>query len=142
MSKKDYIIEETSKSWKTKFIDIEFNKGLNCLEVVWKNWASEEQFMEILHKEIEIIENHPTPNIFIDALEFKGTTPNIQNWVESEWSELAYNAGLRNYAIVVSQDIFSAFSVQMVMGEKFFSFLNAEKFDNEKDAREWLKQYA
>lgn len=91
-------------------------------------------------KILEIIKKHRAKALVADLTSFLGGSVTIGKWVNEEWSQMLYDAGLRNVAIKLPESAFGGFSNTVALGLKFVSLLNVEKFVSSDEAYHWIDQ--
>lgn len=133
---------DTPTHFETDYISMKWIPEKRRIDVVWKQFVSEDKVREVLLKEVAMIRHTKVKCLFLDAQKFKGTNPNIPRWANEVWSQMVHDAGLKHFATVVSdKDIFAVFSLKYGMGEKLMSLVNCAVFKTVEEAEVWLRQY-
>ena len=128
--------------FETDYISMKWIPEKRRIDVIWKQFVSEEKVREVLLKEVAMIRHTKVKCLFLDAQKFKGTNPNIPRWANEVWSQMVHDAGLKHFATVVSdKDIFAVFSLKYGMGEKLTSLVNCAVFKTVEESEVWLRQY-
>ncbi len=128
--------------FETDYISMKWIPEKRRIDVIWKQFVSEEKVREVLLKEVAMIRHTKVKCLFLDAQKFKGTNPNIPRWANEVWSQMVHDAGLKHFATVVSdKDIFAVFSLKYGMGEKLTSLVNCAVFKTVEEGEVWLRQY-
>lgn len=135
-------IVDTPTHFETDYISMKWIPEKRRIDVVWKQFVSEDKVREVLLREVAMIRHTKVKCLFLDAQKFKGTNPNIPRWANEVWSQMVHDAGLKHFATVVSdKDIFAVFSLKYGMGEKLTSLVNCAVFKTVEEAEVWLRQY-
>jgi hypothetical protein len=133
---------DTPIHFETDYISMKWIPEKRRIDVIWKQFVSEEKVREVLLKEVAMIRHTKVKCLFLDAQKFKGTNPNIPRWANEVWSQMVHDAGLKHFATVVSdKDIFAVFSLKYGMGEKLTSLVNCAVFKTIEEGEVWLRQY-
>ncbi|HAI77152.1 MAG TPA: hypothetical protein DCM08_12985, partial [Microscillaceae bacterium] len=66
------------------------------------------------------------------------TRVNLQSWVDQEIFPQFVQAGLRKYAIIVSQEMVAQLSIEQTMEESQASNFQVRYFDDSEEAMRWL----
>ncbi|WP_338812426.1 hypothetical protein V9L05_13550 [Bernardetia sp. Wsw4-3y2] len=133
---------DTPTHFETDYISMKWIPEKRRIDVIWKQFVSEEKVREVLLKEVAMIRHTKVKCLFLDAQKFKGTNPNIPRWANEVWSQMVHDAGLKHFATVVSdKDIFAVFSLKYGMGEKLTSLVNCAVFKTVEEGEVWLRQY-
>ncbi len=128
--------------FETDYISMKWIPEKRRIDVIWKQFVSEEKVREVLLREVAMIRHTKVKCLFLDAQKFKGTNPNIPRWANEVWSQMVHDAGLKHFATVVSdKDIFAVFSLKYGMGEKLTSLVNCAVFKTVEEGEVWLRQY-
>ncbi len=135
-------IIDTPTHFETDYISMKWIPEKRRIDVIWKQFVSEDKVREVLLKEVAMIRHTKVKCLFLDAQKFKGTNPNIPRWANEVWSQMVHDAGLKHFATVVSdKDIFAVFSLKYGMGEKLTSLVNCAVFKTVEEGEVWLRQY-
>lgn len=133
---------DTPTHFETDYISMKWIPEKRRIDVIWKQFVSEDKVREVLLKEVAMIRHTKVKCLFLDAQKFKGTNPNIPRWANEVWSQMVHDAGLKHFATVVSdKDIFAVFSLKYGMGEKLTSLVNCAVFKTIEEGEVWLRQY-
>jgi len=123
------------------FMKVEYLQLQNLVITSYKGYAEDDIIKEGLLKSIELVRKNNAKNMVFDNTNFQGASPELQTWVQEEFFVLAYNEGARNFAIVVPEEIFAAFSVDMAISEAV-NYMNVEKFYSPSTAIEWTQSFS
>ncbi|WP_375559487.1 hypothetical protein ACE193_17355 [Bernardetia sp. OM2101] len=133
---------DTPTHFETDYISMKWLPEKRRIDVIWKQFVSEDKVREVLLREVAMIRHTKVTCLFLDAQKFKGTNPNIPRWANEVWSQMVHDAGLKHFATVVSdKDIFAVFSLKYGMGEKLMSLVNCAVFKTIEEGEVWLRQY-
>ena len=132
-------MDTTTTTFKTSFIEVKYNSVDRVVEYKWIGFVNEADAKTGLIKILETIKQNKVKHLIADIKEFRGGTVETAKWVNDVWSDQLVQAGLRNVAITVPENIFGEFSNKVALGEKFVQKLKVEKFSSVAQARVWLK---
>jgi len=139
-SHKNFI--DTPTHFETDYISMKWIPEKRRIDVIWKQFVSEDKVREVLLREVAMIRHTKVKCLFLDAQKFKGTNPNIPRWANEVWSQMVHDAGLKHFATVVSdKDIFAVFSLKYGMGEKLTSLVNCAVFKTIEEGEVWLRHH-
>lgn len=123
--------------FESRQVTITYNSETNWLEVFWVDYPKEEDVKEGSYKILDAIEEYKVSQLLVSHQEIKGTWTNINEWVRTEWSPKAVQAGIQNIAIVYSEDVFAKFALNDMVKNANSDFLSI--FGTLEDAKEWLQ---
>lgn len=130
--------KNTHSYFETDSFRLEYKPEKKWIEGVWKDYANENEYKAILIKELTMIEKHNTDTLIIDAQNYKGTTDKMLNWLDHIWSKLAFKEGLKNFALIVTEDLYNKAHMHSAFEKNYYNFLNAKVFKARNEAEAWL----
>ncbi len=136
----DNAVGKFREIFKTAYLEVKHDEKNNIIIYKWIGRINDEDAKTGMLKILEIIKRNKTPNLVADLTAFLGGSVNTAKWVNEEWSQMIYNAGLRNVAVKLPESAFGGFSNTVALGLKFVSLLNVEKFITLEDAYHWIEK--
>ena len=131
---------DTGTHYENEFMKVIHQKMTDIVFTSYKGYADDDVIHTGLMKAIEIAQSQKASNMIFDNTKFEGATPESQRWVKEKYFRLTYDAGIRNFAIVVPEHVFAVFSIDMAVNEDMIELLNIEKFSDVETAIEWVKK--
>lgn len=132
------------EQYNSEYLTINYNKSLSLIEFRWKPQSAElsdDIIKSEFLKEVELCEKYNPKNLLINTKDFQYViTPELQEWTDNSIFPKYIEAGVKQIAIVVGEDIFANVSVEQTMDEENASTIQSEYFTSEEDAIEWLKE--
>lgn len=89
---------------------------------------------------IDLIKKHNIKNWLDDNREIEGAWDEANDWIASSWMPRAIEAGLRKFAIIVPDDIFSQVSSDFMADNAKGTALDMINWKTEDEARNWLAE--
>jgi hypothetical protein len=132
-------METMITTFKAPYVEVLYNPIDKIVEYKWIGFIKEDDARVGLQKILETIRDKKAIHLLADIKEFKGGTVETAKWVNETWSDQLVQAGLKNVAITVPENIFGEFSNKVALGEKFVKSFKVEKFASAVQARSWLK---
>jgi hypothetical protein len=118
---------------------VEIDTSSKVLLYQWKGHILDDEARAGFTQIVELVKKNRITNVVADLFKFKGATVETAKWVGEVISEKMKSAGVEKVAVTVPESAFGEFSNRIVLGEKFVSLLNVEKFTNAKDAYAWFE---
>ncbi len=123
-----------------EFTQVSFDKGSNAIVAIWKKPVTKEAYQFIFTAVLENFKAYRADS-FISDINLQGLVDmESRQWLQSEILPKAYKAGLRNVAVVASQDVFSGFyiaSIKKVMLENKME-VEFNDFQDVASAMDWV----
>ena len=132
------ILNDVRVAIDTSKLYVEVDTSNSVLLYQWKGHILDDEAKAGFLQIIDLIKKNRITNVVADLFKFKGGTVETAKWVGEVISEKMKAAGVEKVAITVPESAFGEFSNRIVLGEKFVSLLNVEKFTNDKDAYAWF----
>ena len=123
--------------YENEFMKVEYLSDKNVVITSYKGFAEDEIIKTGLLKAIDIVKNSNTTNMVFDNTRFEGSTPELSDWVKNKYFNLAYDTGVKNFAIVVPDHVYAAFSIEVATNNDMREVMNIEKFANPQEAIKW-----
>lgn len=135
------IICKTNTKFENEYVRVEYLTDLKCVEVSWKAYADEVQIEEIFYRSTGMLTFNEGASILFDNNKFEGATPELIQWVQDVYYEMAYKSGVKNIAIVFSPDVFGQFSIEAAVNAEARAKMNTELFGSVDNAKKWLAKF-
>jgi hypothetical protein len=124
------------------FIRISYDQELNTVFSEWLTAPTSEEFRQGMNQMIEAFKEFNTGILMSNTANIGAIDPDDQEWSTTDWIARALPAGYKQFAVITSPDIFAQMSVEDTLTEVQLanSTLKIQYFDNEADARQWIKE--
>jgi len=87
----------------------------------------------------EAVKNHKPASIMVQAQKMGFiTSPEVQEWIDSEISPSFLENGVTKFAYIMPTDIFQQVAIEQMMDEKNSKNFGTRFFDNEEEGYKWL----
>lgn len=130
------------KNYTSTFQDIHIDESLKLLQKKWTGATadmSEETFKSEVEKIAQLAEQYHIEKFHDDTTNFYFVImPRLQTWVNEQIFPRFINAGLRKYAIVVSEEMIAQLSIEQTMEEDNTNNFQVCYFDSAEKAKKWL----
>ena len=136
----DSVVSKAHEVFKAHYIEVSYDEEKNIIIYKWLGRISDEDAKTGMLKILDIIKKTKSQNLVADLTAFLGGSVNIAKWVNDEWSQMIYDAGLRNVAVKLPESAFGGFSNTVALGLKFVSLMKVEKFVSLADAYSWIEK--
>lgn len=120
------------------FLEISFDEKIPCVIMEWKEYATSEEFREGLDKGLELLKKQNTGNWLADLRKMDVIDPDDEKWSNEDWFPRALQEGVKKMALIPSEDVFNAMSVENIMNEVSGTGLVIHYFDKVEEAKNWL----
>jgi len=94
------------------FFTLEYKEKENLIYANWIGFVNVDNVIEGATKVLEAFESTGCPSFINDNRELTGPWKNANDWIENTWTPRALQAGLKNFAFVVSPNIFGELSAK------------------------------
>ncbi|WP_250630257.1 hypothetical protein [Rhodoflexus caldus] len=130
------------KSYISIFQQIQIDESLKLLRKHWFAQTanmSENDFRSEVEKIAQMAELHRIEKVYDDTTNFHFIiVPRLQEWVNEKIFPRFIQAGLRKYAIIISQEMVAQLSIEQTMEEYNACSFQVKYFDNSEKAENWL----
>lgn len=130
------------KNFTSDYLDIHYHDDINTVHLEWKTTPDSNEFKAGLNKGLELVKEKKAPNWIGDVRQMGAITEEDQQWSNEDWFPRALHAGLKNMAVLVSDDIFNQMAVDEIMKKVPETELTQQYFDDIKKAKNWLKEHS
>ena len=130
---------------KKSFAEFKFNPEIPCVEMHWNGFVKSDSFRGILEEARIHFENlketYPNLGWLADTIKLRVISKEDRIWVENEYNPKLFQSGLQYMAIVMPEEIFGQMSIKDIVSDndKHVNTYHMKLFDNEKEAKNWLK---
>lgn len=107
------------------------------IEAKWFGHINADDVITAAKVYLELIKRHPNAKLLNDKTEASGDWTDANDWLEYEWLPQAMGAGLKCYAHIYSENMFSKLSARDLY-LRIIPELYMENFLKRKDAEHWL----
>lgn len=131
---------ELKNSFGKVFFTLEYNKNEDYIYADWIGFVTVENVIEGATKVAELLEKTKCPSFINDNTRLTGPWKNANDWIEKEWTPRALQAGLKNFAFVVSPNIFGELSATD-LGVRLDSLgFEMKSFKDLQVSKDWIKE--
>ncbi|GAA4839295.1 hypothetical protein [Algivirga pacifica] len=131
------------KVFESTYQTIFYDSLSDTLTKKWNPMSSamdEDVFKKEVLEIVQMVGRHQPKNVLDDTQNFRFTiTSDLQDWVNSEVLPSFIENGIKKYAVVVSEEIFSKVSIEQTLRDQDSPIQN-RYFDSDTDARLWLNE--
>jgi hypothetical protein len=131
--------KEISNAFGNVFLTIEYDAVNHWVENTWLGYQTTESIIKGANACIEEIEAHQCAYLLNDNQQVLGPWDHATDWIAEDWTPRAIAAGLTHFAHVVSPESLAALSAETMQVKVSGSF-NMQTFDNQEEAKAWLKE--
>jgi hypothetical protein len=119
------------------YVSITHEKENNWIFVDWNGFLKVDMVKEGSEELLKVIESTGCPNVLVDNSNVTGPWQQANSWYQNDWNPRAIQAGLRNMAVVVSDNVFAQLSLQgfLKISDGIYS---VQSFNTMERAKEWL----
>lgn len=132
------LMVKAQEVYKAPYIEVYRNVEKNIITYKWIGKIHDVDGKNGMLIILELIKKHKVKGLIADLTSFLGGSVKIGKWINEEWSQMLYDAGLRNVAVRLPLSVFDDFSNTVALGLKFVSLLKVEKFIGIEDAYHWI----
>lgn len=109
------------------------------LQVKWKQKPDSSTYREVFTEVLRLVREHKITKYLSDLTHSGSASPEDRKWLEVEILPLAIDAGLKNIASVIDQDVFKKYYVSRVATEATQGGAHFKTFDTYQHALDWLE---
>ncbi|MFD2245846.1 STAS/SEC14 domain-containing protein [Pontibacter ruber] len=109
------------------------------IEAKWHGHITADDVVTAAKAYLELIQAHPCPKLLNDKTEVTGDWEEANDWLEFEWLPKVTAAGLRYFAHVFSENMFSRLSARD-LAMRISPPLQMSAFEDRKAAESWLAE--
>lgn len=106
---------------------------IDTTNMSWKD------FQEELLLQVKFAHKYQPKYFFFDTQNFDFTiAPDMQDWIDTNIFAEFVKAGVVKYAYIVSKELISQLSIELLMDENVGKYFKTEYFTSEEEAKKWL----
>lgn len=124
--------------FENKAIRITWNPEGGFIQVEWKGYATNREYLEILAKQLALTKQKKADKILYDLRKIGVVSAENQQYTNEVYFPQMAQANSKRAAIVVPESIFGEASVNSILGKKNEALFEAELFKDTDSARQWL----
>jgi len=128
----------------SKYQLIQYDTETRIIGNVWKletEKSTADEFKAEIAKFGEFIAKKKPVGILGNTLNLRfPITPDVQNWIVSDFYSVIIKTGTRKFAVLVSTDLLTGLSVEQTVEENKEEELMMKYFDDSEKAKLWIKQ--
>ncbi|HTF81241.1 MAG TPA: hypothetical protein VL947_05940 [Cytophagales bacterium] len=122
------------------FFTLEFKQQEDLIYANWIGFVNVDNVIEGATKVLDAIESTHCSNFINDNRELNGPWKNANDWIENIWTPKAVGAGLRNFAFIVSPNIFAELSAKDLSVRLDNVGFEMRTFKDYESALSWIKK--
>lgn len=129
----------------SRFQTINYYEDGHFFECIWKNTEQmfPEDYQEGLRKQVELVKEYKVKKELFNTKTFKfPITPDLQKWTDEEIYTVKYELGVRQFALVVTEEMIAQLSLEQVTEEGKAALFNPKFFTSAQEARDFLARKA
>ncbi|MEO1050551.1 MAG: hypothetical protein AAFX87_07985 [Bacteroidota bacterium] len=130
--------KELRKGTGKVYLTVQYDEENSWLYANWVGFMTMDMIKQGGLMLIEAVRESKCKHMLNDNREVEGTWAKANEWIATEWGPKIMDAGLRNFAMILSSNIFSEMSAKD-LETKQDSFTMRSFVDIE-DAKKWLKE--
>lgn len=131
--------KEELKDNKGIYLRFEITDEYEWVYMDWIGQQDETRIKDGMDRAIQLLKKFNIHKILNNNSNHHGPYPEmIYDWIENYWIPRAQKNGLLVTATILSPKVFSRLSAQMM--EQKFKHLNYRNFEDEEEAKKWLRQ--
>ena len=123
-------------------VSVEFDSATNLMVHRWSEKTASMSFQTFKEEMLQIkeaVKNHKPASIMVQAQKMGFiTSPEVQEWIDSEISPSFLENGVTKFAYIMPTDIFQQVAIEQMMDEKNSKNFGTRFFDNEEEGYKWL----
>jgi hypothetical protein len=120
------------------FQKVYFDRSKRIINLQYNGFPDNKSGFEGLRKVMEFSSSNPVRGAINDCLKMKGTFSMVNDFVAKEYMPRLVQNGLKAYAIVLSDDVFTKFSAEQLI-QKLGENANMRFFNNKQEAQKWVE---
>ena len=124
--------------FESRQVKVIYNADDDWIEVFWRDYPKDDDVMVGSNQILDAIKKYQVSKLLVSHQAIKGTWTNMNDWIRTEWTPRAVQAGLKQVAIVYSEDVFAKFALKDMVKTKGADFISV--FGTIADAKNWLKE--
>ena len=118
---------------------VTLQQKLHYIEAKWYGHISADEIVCAALAYLDLLRLSGCPRLMNDKTEVTGDWQDVNDWIQFEWLPKATEAGLRCFAHVYSQNMFSRLSARDLC-MRVSPLLQMQNFDDREEAEIWIMQ--
>ncbi|GEM_PF-2339177 len=131
------------KEVRESYFEAAYDESINAIVSRWHTAPSSKEFRTGMNHIVTLLQSSPTGTLLSDTTNLGAISDEDQVWSYTEWLGQALEHEYETLVLIMSSDIFAQMSVEDIMEQANAATNNRvvnQYFDNEQDARAWIKQ--
>ncbi len=130
------------KELDNEFARIFYNKEIIALDAVLHTYIPYDEFVKILKYEFELIKFFSIKKCIIDLRYMKVYAIGNKEFINKIWFPKIIKLGIKCMAFIIPENLFAKVSMEVSHSNvNKTGTADVKYFDNEKDAKKWIKNY-
>jgi hypothetical protein len=122
------------------FCTLTYDAAKQCNYLTWEGYCSAEDVKTGLEAGLALLKGNTYPRMINDSRLSSGPWAAANDWIITNWTPRAYEQGLRQSAMIVSANVFSAMSAQQLQNSYNFAGVALHSFATPKEAIDWFEK--
>lgn len=124
---------------KNEFVTLIYHEDTKIVHHEFHQYVPDEPFRECLMKGLKVMKAHSAIKWLSDDRKNLAIPKEAKEWMDTEWSDMAFEAGWKYWAIVLPSKAIGKMAMnRMLQIPKLTQQLTIESFDEVDAAYEWL----
>ena len=122
------------------FYYAEYDEKNNWIYASWKGFVTVDDVKAGAEKYLEFMKETGCPHLLNDNSELTGPWDGANEWIANDWTPRALAAGLKNFAHIVSPNVFGEISAKNMEVKLEKMGFTMKTFKQSSEAANWLKK--
>jgi len=127
--------------YETEFIRIQFIIYYDRIEIEIRSTDDTTELATAILTTLGMINNTDVHNLLIDCSLLNEITDDLQSLFRDSFAQQAFQAGIINFAFVLSQNVYNTFDYKLLLPEKILNSVNKFKFTEKQEAEKTLARF-
>jgi hypothetical protein len=124
-----------------EYVTVEYHASLQAVALHWHLPPSSAELRHALNVGLRTVEDKKAPNWVGNTAKLGAIDPDDQTWINEAWFPQLLVKGVKNMAVVVSEDIFGQMSIEDIMGHIDLSTgFESRYFQDVNEAFDWIEK--
>ncbi|MBL8161565.1 MAG: STAS/SEC14 domain-containing protein [Anaerolineae bacterium] len=123
----------------TDYATLWYHTDDKIVQHVYHKFIYGKEFRDVLNKGVELLKEHGATKWLSDDRKNSALPTEDLNWSMTEWFPKAFEAGWRNWAIIMPDKVAGQMNMNRIMKVNIDRGLNIKVFEDTNEALEWLK---
>ncbi|WP_224996031.1 STAS/SEC14 domain-containing protein [Cesiribacter sp. SM1] len=121
------------------YYSAQYNSKDNCVVSEWRGYVSAEEVIAAVQQVMDSFGDLKFSNSLNDSSKGEGSWDEANDWLAKNWIPYAIANGLKRFAFIVSDDVFSAMSSDDLVTKIPGAGLEMRTFQTRAEGEAWLK---